>query len=170
MGMARRIVALLGAPGSGKSVVKHALIAAGFVELPMLEPVNRMVEHGLAIEREHLTGERLSLMAASYGQSPYALRRSLRDWGRARIGLNVWSSAWTRLALAETRDIVLTDAGYPNEVQAVRDLGGRLWRVVGSAPIERAYDRMQAEIPSDRTFTNDKALVASALAALAEDA
>ena len=168
--MDKRIIALLGVPGSGKGIAKRALIEVGFVEIGMLSPVNLMLQHGLSIPPELLGGDDQRLPIAEYGAAtPAQMRKSLaRDWGRFRVHSDIWTVAWKRLVDAQPHDVVLSDAGYANEAAAVRAAGGEVWRIEGNAQVERAYDRHEAEIIATRTLRNEGGNVSKSVMAALE--
>lgn len=80
------------------------------------------------------------------------------EWGRECIAPDVW----TRLTLAgaslrEGRSVVIDDVRFPNEVVAIRALGGIVVRIErpGLVPEDHPSGTAQAAIVADHTLAND---------------
>jgi hypothetical protein len=89
------------------------------------------------------------------------LQRLGTDAGRALLGDTVWIDA----ALDRVPDgskIVVTDCRFPNEAQAIKDLGGEVWRVdregygpINAHPSESAMDDWDFDV----RLTNNSTLI-----------
>jgi hypothetical protein len=53
------------------------------------------------------------------------------EWGRQCIHPNVWTDAWVRRVADIPTDmcVVADDVRFPNEIEAVRSVGGMIWRI-----------------------------------------
>jgi hypothetical protein len=53
------------------------------------------------------------------------------EWGRQCIHPNVWTDAWVRRVADMPTDMCLVadDVRFPNEIEAVRSVGGMIWRI-----------------------------------------
>lgn len=64
------------------------------------------------------------------------LQRMGTETGRKIFGENIWVNR-TLSSLDPTKHYILTDVRYKNEANAIRDLGGQMWRVTrpGTGPV-----------------------------------
>lgn len=61
------------------------------------------------------------------------IRRLLQRLGTEAGRETLWDSIWVDAAFAGAQEgdkIVVTDVRFPNEAQAIKDMGGEIWRVV----------------------------------------
>lgn len=66
------------------------------------------------------------------GVTPRHLMQTLgTEWGRQCIHPNVWTDAWVRRVADMPEDalVVADDVRFPNEIDAVRSVGGVIWRI-----------------------------------------
>ncbi len=127
-------------PRSGKTSVAHSLVLEhGYALRPFAGPLKRMVrqflrEGGLSpsmIDRclDEGKEEALPGALAAFG-TPRRLMQTLgTEWGRQCVGEDVWLQLWLSGASTDKRCIA-DDVRFPNEAQAIRDLGGEVWVVV----------------------------------------
>jgi hypothetical protein len=69
-----------------------------------------------------------------YKESPFGpeIRRLLQRLGTEAGRETLWDSIWVDAALTgydEDAKLVVTDCRFPNEAQAIVDLGGKIWRI-----------------------------------------
>jgi hypothetical protein len=144
-------------PGSGKSTAAAALRQEGWVVVPFAAPLKAMAAalleaagYGPAeIEQILSVGKQKELGLLAGAPTARHLLQSLGTaWGRERIHPRLWIELWedrVRELLAQGRPVVCDDLRTPEEMAAVRSLGGQVWLV----------DRPQGAI-------NDRATVAHA--------
>ena len=84
---------------------------------------------GWEIAKEHLEVRR-------------TLQRLGTEVGRSLLGENFWVDQVTKDLTSESK-VVFSDCRFPNEAQAVKDLGGQVWRV--ERPGVRAYNEHASE-------------------------
>lgn len=178
--------------GAGKDAAASILVAEfGFVRIGFADPIKEML---LAIDPivcaptpeggEHWG--RLSTLVAAHGWDKAKrlpeVRRLLQatgtEAGRGVLGEDVWVEAAMRRAYAarycrsdgRRPGIVFPDVRYPNEAAAVRDRGGRLYRIErpGVGPVNGHSSERPAELAVDGVIANAGALAAlrAALAAM----
>jgi len=133
--------------GSGKTTVAQALVNnAGFVRLPLAEPLKRI---GTVILREagvsELDARRFlyhdrAVVIPQVGVSGRHLLQTLgTDWGRRLISPHLWTTIWEQSlqglcsaaadgAAREVR-VVVDDVRFPGEAEVIRKVGGVLWMI-----------------------------------------
>lgn len=138
------IVALAGSAGAGKSTAAAYLEARyGFARVRFAGPLKAMVRAFLseagtpATEIERMVeGDRKQVSASELaGRSPRHVMQTLgTEWGRDLIHPDLWTMAWAAGARAAldrgAPGVVVEDCRFPNEVDAVRALGGRVVRII----------------------------------------
>lgn len=164
-----KIVGIIGAAGSGKTLVaEHLVQHYAYTRTRFAAPLKRMLKAGLGLTDEQLDGhEKMTPIPALNGVTPRQLMQTLgTEWGRRRVDPNLWVKCWKRDALSINGDVVVDDVRFPNEAAAVKQLGGTLWRVYrpGLAQGEHVSEKLHREIKEDRLITNAStidALIAS---------
>lgn len=160
--MTRLVIGLSGVAGSGKSTAARILSREfRFARKPIAYPLKAMVA-ALGVDREILEGSREDKEKALYvlgGKSArYALQR-LGDWGWEQMSPNFWLDIWSRnVERLDGVNIVADDIRYPNEAQAIRDLGGiiiRLWRTGAGDRINPGHSSEQMDFEPDVLIEND---------------
>ena len=127
------------APGSGKTSIALILEEEGFVRLPLAEPVKQMAAallQGLGMEPEqvhnHLYVDRAALIPVLDVSGRHLLQTLGTEWGRQQIHPKIWIKHWQRRAeicRAGGQRIVVDDVRFPDEADAIRQLGGQVWLV-----------------------------------------
>lgn len=144
----RRIIALTGLAGSGKSTVAYLLTKAGGEQIAFAEPLKRFCGEVFGFTRAQLYGpsaerERPSPRFTRPDGTPltprYALQTLGTEWGR-----NCDPDVWAKAGLLKAEQlagagqlVVITDLRFVNEAQLVRAAGGEIWRVL------RSYDDLK---------------------------
>jgi hypothetical protein len=86
------------------------------------------------------------------------------NWGRHEIHPTVWLAEWECKARVWSRSgvvVVADDMRFPNEVEAVRRLGGVIWRierpdsVIDEEVVAHASEGRLNEVKFDQTIVND---------------
>jgi len=126
-----RLVALSGAAGSGKTTAADYLIEHyGYHRIKFAGPLKDML---YAIGLTHGEVEGTSKQFPSdllCGRTPrYVMQTLGTEWGRDLIGNDLWVNLWQRrvTAMAAERPdarFVVDDMRFPNELEAVKQLGG----------------------------------------------
>ena len=175
------LIGLTGPARSGKSTVAARLVDEwGAHRLPFAAPLKRMLRKfledqgaGLAIACRMTDGDLKEAPSDLLGgQTPRRAMQTLgTEWGRG-LSPTLWIDAWRRAvedrawkeaADGETVVIVADDIRFPNEVAAIRALGGIVVRVdrpgagLPGAAGDHASEATPLEAP-DMTITNDGSL------------
>ena len=129
-------------PGQGKSEVRKHLVAKhGFRHLPFGRVVRRMlmtflVEYGYpeVTAQEYIDEDRDTPLARVPGiPTVKHLSQTLTtSWGRNEIHPGLWTMDWECKAGVWSRSgvgVVADDMSTPSEVEAVKRLGGQIWRI-----------------------------------------
>lgn len=147
IGMSVFVIGLTGAAGSGKSAVAQRIVEEwGGHRYPFASPLKRMLQcliegqgSGLATAIRMVSGD-LKEVPTDYlgGHSPREAMQTLgTEWGRA-LSPKLWVDAWRRSIEreelfasvdGETVLIVADDVRFPNEVGAIKALGGIIVRI-----------------------------------------
>jgi hypothetical protein len=145
--MTLTVIGLTGAAGSGKTTVAGHMVENWYTERrAFADSLKRMLRRfledqgvGLA-EACRMTSGDLKEVPTEYlgGRSPREAMQTLgTEWGRT-LSPSLWIDAWRRsvekLALETSADeedliVVVDDVRFPNEVEAIRSLGGIIVRI-----------------------------------------
>lgn len=155
-------VGLCGLAGAGKSTVARLLVSEfGYVRRPFAYPLKAMVA-ALGVPPSILDGTRedkeVPLPALNGRTARYALQTLGTEWGRNLMGEDFWVKWWAAGAVQVSKSVA-DDVRFPNEAQAVRDLGGVVIRVdrdgAGSKTgADHASENIDA-IPFDYVINNN---------------
>lgn len=154
------IIGLCGLAGSGKSTVARTLTGSfDFNRLAFADPLKGMLA-SVGFTPEQLYGSEKEAVIADLGVTPRAAMQSLgTDWGRDMVHPDIWVNLWTRKAralLAAGAHVVADDVRFPNEVAAIRALGGEVWRVDRPGTVQMAHASETHDLEADATILNDK--------------
>lgn len=129
------IVAFTGRKRSGKNTAAEGLDYD--VQLAFAAPMKNMLHSLLRdqlvspadIERMVEGDLKETPVPELNGRTPrYAMQTLGTEWGRGLIADSLWVDAVVRLAM-QAGQVVITDVRFPNEVQAVKDVGGIVIRI-----------------------------------------
>ena len=127
--MPHLIVALVGYKGCGKSTAAKEFYVAGFTRVRFAEGLKNMLK-SLGLTNEHVDGalkeEPCDLLN---GVTPrFAMQTLGTEWGRHCIHPNFWIDHWKRQVdrLPAHIPVVVDDLRFPNEREALIDLGGKI--------------------------------------------
>jgi len=169
------IIGISGLIGSGKSEVAKRLIAChGFERAKFATGLKLMlrtllVYRGVSeneVER-YIEGDLKELPTPFLnGRSPrHAMITLGTEWGREQIHPDLWvdtevehiSAGWHGSRRTNGR-ILFDDVRFPNELTAIRRLGGSFWRVERPGLTSLDHESEQLQAPADFTIFNDGTL------------
>ena len=170
---ARAVIGITGHKGSGKDTAAEGLVAQGFTHIKLADALKAMLRKLLACQgadaemiRRMIDGDlKEAPTPLLEGRTPrHAMQTLGTEWGRDRIGRDLWANA--ALARCENLpgDVVISDVRFPNEAEAIRAvMGGRIWRIVreGCDGDGHPSETAMAGIEADRTIRNDAPLHAA---------
>jgi len=156
-----KLIGLIGAAGSGKTTVGNIIERDyGFVKMRFAGPIKAML--GTMLACAGVSGSRLTDMIDGplketpcdelAGKTPrFALQRLGTEWGRDFISQNIWvdtTMAQVQQVQAENnKSVVIDDVRFPNEVRAIKDAGGRIFRVMRDHdPIPESGHKSEGQI------------------------
>jgi hypothetical protein len=156
--MPPRIIGVLGVAGSGKTLVsRHLVEQHGYVRTRFAEPIKAMLR-SIGLTDAQVDGdEKMQPLPAFGGATARSMMQTLgTEWGRRVVHTDIWVNLWLRDIAAISSPIVVDDVRFPNEVAAIRSLGGTMWRVYrpGLSTGDHASERMQRHIEEDELITN----------------
>lgn len=163
--MARRIIALYGYKGCGKSEAALQLSHAGFILHSFAAPLKAMLL-AMGLTEEQLWGsEKETPCELLGGKTPRWAMQSLgSEWGRHCIDGNIWVRAWQQTLPKVHIDVVVDDLRFPNEAAAVKIAGGFIVKIVRPGlVIDRSHESEkhvddEDAIPPDDVIINDGTL------------
>jgi hypothetical protein len=129
-------------PRQGKSTIKDYLVNKhGFRHLPFARLIKQMVftlliQHGYRDEDaiRYIEIDKEVPLNRLYGMptARYLLQTLGTDWGRNHVHAEFWLAEWESKASVWSRTgqgIIADDMRFPNEMEAVKRLCGKTWRV-----------------------------------------
>lgn len=129
-----RLIGLTGLAGSGKSTGALELVAMGsFRRIRFADPLKQMLK-AVGLTDAQVDGDQKEVPTDWLcGKTPrFAMQTLGTQWGRHIIGEGVW----VNLALRRVQQlldgglsVVIDDARFPDEVEAIKRLGGKVIRV-----------------------------------------
>jgi hypothetical protein len=153
------IIAFTGLIGSGKTTAARYLAHKwGFTRIRFAQPMKDMLL-ALGLNEAHTDGDLKNRpMSALNNHTPrYAMQKLGTEWGRKCMGEDFWINAWLtsvhRHGITEGR-IVVDDARFPNEYEAIKNLGGVVIRVERPGIVRGEHESEQHDLPYDHLLRN----------------
>lgn len=167
-----RLVGLIGRKGAGKDTAADLLLGQGYQNVKFAGALKDMIRCVLAYQGcdaatiERMIEGDLKEVPTDYlaGRTPrYAMQTLGTEWGRDLIGEHFWVAA--AIARAGDRETVITDARFPNEVEAIENVGGVAFGISadwivpqeGEHESEALIDGLIAKLPASQRIVNKKA-------------
>lgn len=142
-----RLIGIGGRLAAGKDTVADYLVGKGWIKFGMSDPLHQSMmklnpivdaygtEGGIDAEvvtyREAIEERGYTEAKAEFPEVRRILQVFGTEVGRDLFGENVWVDIMKRRAAAamETQNVIVTGIRFINEVEAIRELGGKLWWV-----------------------------------------
>lgn len=134
------VVAFTGLAGSGKSTATRYLVERhGYTLVKFAGPLKRMC-YALGMTEDEVEGDYKEVAAGWLGgKTPrFAMQTLGTEWGRKNFGDDFWVNQWKVEAssiLYASGRVVTDDCRFPNEAQAIRRLGGDIYKIDGRGGI-----------------------------------
>lgn len=155
------LVAITGLIGAGKSTIQKVLVDRGYQSLTFAKPLkdacaavhtrwDRKMLEGATPESREWRGKVDPYYADKLGNPDYTPRLALQLMGTECMRNGLHTNIWVVAAMAEVDahpdlKVVIADARYPNEVQAVKDRGGVVIHVTRGPEHEAAAQKKLEE-------------------------
>lgn len=166
-----KVIALTGLAGAGKSSVANVLMLAhGYRRVRFAGPLKAMLK-AIGLGEDEVDGplkERPCALLS--GHTPrHAMQTLGTEWGRAHLGPRFWVGLWQATAydvLDHGGRVVVDDCRFPDEADAVRSVGGVIWRVTrpGLMAGPHRSERAMSAIRATTTIRNAGTLTELAVA------
>lgn len=126
------LIGLTGYKGVGKSVVaRHLVESHRYVRRPFAYHLKAMMS-ALGVPPDVLDGDDAAKSAPldvlCGATARHAMQTLGTEWGRKHLGEDFWVKRWMS-GVKDYAFVVVDDVRFPNEVDAVRSLGGKVIRV-----------------------------------------
>jgi hypothetical protein len=161
------IIGLSGLAGSGKDAVADELVAnCGFFKLALADAMKEACARWFGWSEEQLWGSshlRNEPDPAWGGLTPrHALQTLGTEWGR-NLHPDLWVEQVLRITRGSRDRFVIPDVRFQNEVDAIRNEGGKVIRIVraghsGLAGAAGLHSSEAQELACDATLANDSTL------------
>ena len=155
-----KLIGLIGSAGAGKSTVANIIERDyGFSKIRFAGAIKSMIrallfeagiEHGRITEMIDGSLKETGCDELA-GKSPrYCMQTLGTEWGRDFLSQNFWVDLTMHAVdnlLAASKSVVIDDARFPNEVKAIKEAGGRVFRVMRDMdPIPQAGHKSEGQI------------------------
>lgn len=131
----KRILALTGPKGSGKTTFAHLLrkhntVLRGATILSFASPIKKMLMAVLT-PQAFLPDSKENPAYGICGKSPRYLMQTLgTEWGRNQIGENIWAEALLQqIAISKKTYFIIDDLRFNNEAEMILDQGGKIIKI-----------------------------------------
>ncbi len=170
------IIGLTGKSGSGKdAAASHLVCRYGFVRLAFADALKAAAKCIFSLSDAQLWGSEKDVTDLYWGVTPGRILQLVgTECMRAGFADDVWIRALCRKL--EGRDYVVTDVRFPNEAEAIRHWGGKVYRIErpGHVSTRAAHISETAldHYPVDGIIVNDadRGTLGARVAAVAIDA
>jgi hypothetical protein len=154
------VVAFTGRAGSGKSTATKFLVEQhGYTLVKFAGPLKDMMR-AVGFSEAEIEGELKEapsdLLA---GKTPrHAMQTLGTEWGRDCIYPGFWIGLWRRRVeqvFAAAGRVVVDDCRFPNEAEAIRRLGGDIYRLTSRGGIAGSHESERGCGDEDLVIAND---------------
>lgn len=163
-----QLVGFTGLKGSGKDTAADALVRRyGYQKLPLAGPLKDMLigllqMRGCTNAWDYVYGD-LKEAPTDFllGKTArHAMQTLGTEWGRNLIDPGIWTDTFTRRAkalMADGKRVVVTDVRFPNEVELLKSLGGKVFRIQrpGVAEADHASENQVMALDVDDVIWNE---------------
>ncbi|MDK4725659.1 deoxynucleotide monophosphate kinase [Rhizobium phaseoli] len=138
------VVAFTGVAGSGKSTATKYLVERhGYTLVKFAGPLKDMMR-AIGMAEDEIEGSyKETAFIYLCGKTPrHAMQTLGTEWGRNCIGDDFWINLWRRRVeqvFGQAGRVVVDDCRFPNEAQAIRRLGGDIFKIEGRGGIAGSH-------------------------------
>lgn len=125
----QKVIGIGGLKKSGKNAVADILVRDhGYVLFAWADTLKGACRLVFGFTEEQVNGDLKEIVDAFWGLTPREVMQKVGTEGFRAIWEDIWVRALLR-RIAGVPRVVITDCRFPNELAAVRALGGRVWLV-----------------------------------------
>lgn len=148
------LIGLTGPKGSGKDTAAAALASRGYEVFKFAAPLKEMLSSLLRYQgADDKTIYRMIEGDLKEEPSPllqdktprHAMQTLGTEWGRTLIGQRLWTDALSN-AIADKKNVVVTDVRFFNEARTINELGGRIVRITRPSNSTNVYSLHLSEL------------------------
>jgi len=167
-----RIIGIAGRKFAGKDTAAGFLVKLGYENVKMAGALKGMLRFYLdyvgvkpkEVERM-IEGDLKEVESEFFGgkTARNAMQTLGTEWGRDLVYTDIWVDSFMRRA-AQFDDVVCSDVRFPNEVDIIRNAGGRVYRIErpavegGNAFSDHPSEKLIDTLDVDDVIKNDKGL------------
>lgn len=155
------------APQSGKSTVAQFLAAEGYHTVSFAAPLKNMLVALLEsmgydnAQAWHIVKNK-EMIVPTLGFRSRTLQQKLgTEWGRMAMSESFWVRVWEARARRHIK-VVADDCRFPNEVEAVKNMGGQVWKIVRPSVVNKETHVSEGQLDNwdgfDQVIINDGSL------------
>ena len=155
------LIGLAGRAGCGKSTAAHYLNAVhGFTRTRFAGPLKDMLR-AIGLTEDEIEGDLKEKPCDLLGGATprWAMQSLGSGWGRDMVHPELWTCLWlekARRLLSEGRSVCVEDCRFPNEVAAIKALGGYVIRIRSDDPAPvGSHISEQHDLPYDVSVLNE---------------
>lgn len=160
-----RLIAFIGRKGSGKDTAARILVDNLWENVKFAGGLKAMLAGYLAyvgVDKKNIH----HMLEGQFKEVPtwhfcaktprFAMQTLGTEWGRDIIGKDLWKDSCI-LRCQQFEDVVVTDARFQNEIEALQGIGGKIVRVTraGVAKDDHESERYIDDLPADFEIAND---------------
>lgn len=157
------VVAFTGVAGSGKSTATKYLVERhGYTLIKFAGPLKDMMR-AIGLSESQIEGDLKEVACDTlFGRTPrHAMQTLGTQWGRDCIGYGFWINLWKQRVASVFADggrVVCDDCRFPNEAQAIRRLGGDIYKIEGRGGIAGNHESERGCGDQDLVIANTGAV------------
>ena len=122
------IVGFAGVARSGKDAAGAVLVAHGFERYSFAGPLKETCRELFGLGEDQLHGDAKDVVDPRHGVTPRVLLMRVADAAPHGTFSNAFI-AWHAARISRDPRVTITDVRFPHEVDAIRGLGGRVFRI-----------------------------------------
>ncbi len=152
-----KLIGICGPIGAGKDTIAGILVDIGWMRYSMASPLKDMTAKLFGWSRDLVEGstdesrawrEQPDLWWSNRLGREITPRWALQHMGtevlRQNLHNDIWVACMERFVTQNKFDVVISDIRFPNEIEAVRRLGGEIWQVHRN-PLPYWWDEAKAK-------------------------
>jgi hypothetical protein len=155
-----KIIGISGYIGSGKTLLADTLCSKyNFIRVKMAQPLKTMLE-SIGLTQDNIEGStKQTPLPLLCNQTPrYAMQTLGTEWGRNLMGADLWVNLWAKKVnelISKDINIVCDDVRFINEVQKIKELGGKIFRLDRAAAKKQDHKTEQQDFKVDILLSNN---------------